>query len=409
LNSWEIPGRTIDLTYCTNVHALATLETWRETMAFFGPALREKLRWQAMPLGLWWQATLAQEVAQNPRAMVDDLDAWGIKPFTCNGFPYGDFHEAVVKTKVYLPDWTQPERLSYTQTCATLMAAFKPAGGLASLSTLPLGWRHFLNQEALPQAARNLVAYAQFARDLEDKTGVRVALGLEPEPGCTLERTSQVVDFWNQVLRPAARGKLDEATLGRYVGLCYDTCHQAVQFEKASEALGTLHSEGIAIHKMQLSSALEFAPDYSPSRPSGAARLAFAEPKFLHQTRVQTATSAHDKPRFTVQDFDDLPEALAKADWKAPWRTHYHVPLQAKSLVNETFVGTTRADMVEAYHYALRHDLCRHFEVETYTWSVLPEGERPQTPAALVLALARELEYVVANTPTAIAIRHRLA
>lgn len=33
---------------------------------------------------------------------------------TLNGFPYVGFGRAVVKTDVYLPDWSDPARLAYT-------------------------------------------------------------------------------------------------------------------------------------------------------------------------------------------------------------------------------------------------------------------------------------------------------
>ena len=33
-------------------------------------------------------------------------------PFTFNGFPYGDFHQSVVKHRVYEPTWADAERLA---------------------------------------------------------------------------------------------------------------------------------------------------------------------------------------------------------------------------------------------------------------------------------------------------------
>ena len=82
---------------------------------------------------------------------------------------------------------------------------------------------------------------------------------------------------------------------------------------------------------------------------------------------------------------------MERADWGLPWRTHFHLPLQAEKLLDSEAVGTTRGDMLRAYRFALKHDLCRHFEVETYTWSVLPEQERPANDEAM----AREIAFVV--------------
>ncbi len=34
--------------------------------------------------------------------------------FTMNGFPYGGFHNTIVKDQVHTPDWTTSERVDYT-------------------------------------------------------------------------------------------------------------------------------------------------------------------------------------------------------------------------------------------------------------------------------------------------------
>lgn len=386
--------RTIDLTYCTNVHALGTPEAWFAALQYFGPAVRARLGWTDMPLGLWWQAPLAESAARDPGPTARFLRDHGLRAFTCNAFPYGNFHDAVVKTKVYHPDWSTPERLQYTRHCATALAALLPEGGFGTLSTLPLGWRHDWNPGKTARAVEQLLAWVDFAADLERRTGKRLALALEAEPGCILERTPQVIAFWRDVLLPAAAR---EAPLMRHLGLCYDTCHQAIQFEDPEGALDALRLAGIPVHKMQLSSGLAFAAD--ASRASLPSRQAFAEPRFLHQTRARGASA--------IVDFDDLPDALEGADWSVPWRTHFHLPLQAESLLDSHAVGTTRGDMLRAYRFALRHDLCRHFEVETYTWSVMPERERPADDEALAAALAREIAFVVSQTPADVLIAGR--
>jgi len=391
------PARTIDLTYCTNVHDLATPEAWRRSLSYFGPEVRRRLGWSRMPLGLWWQSPLAEAAAREPAAIARFLEEHNLRAFTCNAFPYGNFHEPVVKTKVYHPDWSTPERLLYTQRCATTLAALLPEGGFGSVSTLPLGWRLDWDAGKTARAVEQLLAWVAFAKELEGRTGRRVALALEAEPGCILERTPQVLAFWNDDLVPAARRAGSEATLPRHLGMCYDTCHQATQFESPEEALGALRQAGIPVHKMQLSSALEFVPD--AGRTSLAARKAFAEPRFLHQTRARGASD--------IAFYDDLPEALEKADWTRTWRTHFHLPLQAETLLDPQAVRTTRQDMLRAYRYALEHDLCRHFEVETYTWTVLPEQERPAGDEALAAAMAREIAFVADHTPPGIRIAGR--
>ena len=321
-----------------------------------------------------------------------DLKTWGVSTFTFNAFPFGDFHEPVVKRKVYLPDWTDPARLEYTKRCAEVLAALLPDDqDFGSVSTLPLGWRVDWTPEHSEQAAKALCDLAVFLDALRARTGKTIALAIEPEPGCVLERTPQVLAFWKNFLRPLAdvedmKGADCEVrnAVERHIGLCYDTCHQAVQFEDAEDSLEALRRAGIAIHKMQLSSALEFPADAEGR--SRDARAAFVEPKFLHQTRVQTDEG--------VYDIDDLPQALNAGPglFAFPWRVHYHLPIHAETLA--AGVRTTRGEMLKALRYALAHDLCAHYEIETYTWSVLPEELRPKDDAELAAAISRELDFI---------------
>jgi hypothetical protein len=146
-------------------------------------------------------------------------------------------------------------------------------------------------------------------------------------------------------------------------------------------------------------------------------RRRFVEPRFLHQVRVRTPAG--------VAAFDDLPQALADgarpteavggraADfsgidlWAYPWRVHFHVPIDSDRMLAADAIGTTRADMLAAYHLAAARGLCRHFEVETYTWSVLPEAHRPADDAALAASLARELRFIEERTPPGHALNGR--
>ncbi len=403
-------------------------------MRRFGSAVRSDLGWPRLTLGLWFPSSLAQDLSRDADGGQARLQSVLTPPqlgaFTCNAFPYGFFHDPVVKTKVYHPDWTRPERLAYTLACARLLATLLPEGGVGSVSTLPLGWRAGWTPDHARSAASALCDYVAGARELADKKNRTLRLGLEPEPGCALETIDQVVAFWDEVLRPTARARgLADADLNAFVGLCYDTCHQAVQFEDPIRALDKLAAAGIPIVKMQLSSALEFQPD--PDRVTRALRQSFVEPRFLHQTRVwvpqdenlhrrlphpnqpsakaaraasppSTASagySLHSSVGGKTLGFDDLPEALEIDNqdlWSQPWRVHYHVPIHADAPVG---FSTTQADMIAALRHALKHDLCRHFEVETYTWSVLPEALRPKDDAALAHCLAEEIRFVINQVP----------
>jgi hypothetical protein len=85
--------------------------------------------------------------------------------------------------------------------------------------------------------------------------------------------------------------------------------------------------------------------------------------------------------------------------WSYPWRVHFHVPIDASEMLNSKWISTTRDDMLQAFSYAVKNDLCQHFEVETYTWNVLPESHRPANDAALAQSIARELRFIVGQVP----------
>jgi sugar phosphate isomerase/epimerase len=410
--------KNLGLTYCTNVHPLGEWAAWSDLIGRFGSAIRSELGWKSLPMGLWFPASLIEEMNRDPEGSRERMKALlgdkRLSAFTCNAFPYGNFHDKVVKTKVYHPDWTTPERLAYTVACARLLATLMPAGGEGSVSTLPLGWRIGWSEEQSRKCAENLCGFLREARAIADVESRIIRLGIEPEPGCALETLDQVLSFWARHLRPAAqRAGISPADLENHLGLCYDTCHQAIQFEDPVDVLDRLKVNGIRVVKMQLSSGLVFKAD--PERKSLELRRQFVEERFLHQTRVLTPAG--------LIGFDDLPEALT-ADrgaiggipsagsaqgidlWAHDWRVHFHLPIDSRHLLASEAVSTTRDDMLKAYHYAVAHDLCRHFEVETYTWSVLPEAHRPKDDGDLAKCIARELRFIEDKTPAGSAFAH---
>jgi hypothetical protein len=162
--------------------------------------------------------------------------------------------------------------------------------------------------------------------------------------------------------------------------VCYDVCHAAVEFEDPQASLARLRAEGIAIGKLQLSSALRIAALDEANRRQLAA---FAEPVYLHQA-VQKADGA-------LVRYVDLPQALAAAPAGAELRVHFHVPVFLEDM--EHF-GTTQAFLARILALHRAEPVSRHLEVETYTWDVLPKAYRT---AELSAAIARELDWVKAQ------------
>lgn len=364
----------IHLGYCTNIHRG---ETWAETFA----ALRthtDAVRRRVSPdrpygIGLRLGAAAAQELVAKPeeraafRRWLDETNSY---VFTINGFPYGAFHGTRVKEQVFAPDWSTPERLRYTTQLFDLLDEFAPPGMEASVSTLPGSFKEFIHpdtrSEQLAAIRVNLRACSDHIERLRERSGRDLHLGLEPEPIGLFENTAETVAFFDDLLGDA-RGEERERLL-RNLGVNYDTCHFAIEYEEPAAAIGAIRDAGIRISKVHLSSALKLKPSHEALERLGE----FAEGVYFHQVLIAGGGRI-------VRRFRDLPEALAwqreaKEDPGEEWRVHFHVPLHTppEACFNDTrdHLSGLLALLAESPGW------CRHFEFETYTWEVLPPSMR---------------------------------
>jgi hypothetical protein len=228
---------------------------------------------------------------------------------------------------------------------------------------------------------------------LQARTGRVIALAFEPEPYCFLETIEETVRFFEQHLfADAAITRLArlcglsrsaaEQALHRHLGVCYDVCHAAVEYEDPKGGLERLRRAGIRVPKLQLSAALRVA------RVDAAAadRLrSFDEPVYLHQVV--------ERRQGRLTRYLDLPQAFEALDLggsREPreWRVHFHVPIFLDEI--EHF-STTQNFLREILAIHREHPVSAHLEVETYTWDVLPEQYRQDDVAT---AIARELAWV---------------
>lgn len=354
----------LHLAYCTNIHRG---EDWAETFAAlerYTLAVRDRVAGgKPYAIGLRLSARAALELSERGRLVEFQkwLDAQQCYIFTINGFPYGNFHGTRVKEQVYLPDWTAEERVQYTNRLFDLLAELVPPGIEGSVSTVPCSFKEFIRSDAQVQAMRaNLWRCVEHIARLSERTGKMLHLGLEPEPLCYLE-TSAEAALWFQQMR-AERGF--DPRLERHLGINYDACHLAVEFENPEEAIRHLRQHNIKISKIHLSSALRAHPTVETRR----ALEAFAEGVYFHQV-IQRSIDG------TLERYRDLPEALAR--FRAggdphliEWRIHFHVPLHSRP----TPLFQNTADHILGLLDVLKLDptLCRHLEMETYTWEVLP-------------------------------------
>ncbi len=373
------PART-NIGYCTNVHAGATLDQTRENLRTHAVAVRDAMgRDGPLGIGLWLSAGAVREIVatDGATAFADWLGEAGLDVFTINGFPYGDFHKPVVKHDVYRPDWSTPQRLAYTLDLARILAAVRDDGE-GGISTLPLGWGPWLTDDGVTAAAANLRRAALALADIEQATGVLVHLDLEPEPGCTLQRATDVVRLFDRYLLTGT----DDDLIRRHLRVCHDICHAAVMFEDQAAMLAAYDAVGVQVGKVQVSSAVRAQFDDADGDVVRAALGRFREERYLHQTMVRTAQSA--EPVF----YEDLPDALAVATPAGEWRVHFHVPI----FLDRLGPLWTTAHEIDTWLLLVRDrpEIC-HFEVETYAWDVMP-AEHKRTLAEDIAAELRWLE-----------------
>ena len=378
--------------YCGNVHPGRTLEEVKQNLVKYSLDVKSKFApTEKMGIGLWLSATTANEL-DNPDACLrfrDWLQDHELVPYTLNGFPFGDFHQQVVKHDVYLPTWADSKRLEYTIQLANILNVLLPVGQNGTISTLPLGWP-LPPDTARPQvseffkcSAVNLQKCAEHLDGLSQINGRNLFICIEPEPGCMLDTCEDVIDFFDQHLFNKSQAESD--VIRSHIGVCHDICHSAVMFETQHKAIEKYCNANIRVGKVQVSSAVEVnfdrsTPDQKQEKLEQLSR--FSEPKYLHQTVIRTDT----KTTF----FEDLSDALnaAGANPEGCWRVHFHVPIFTESVDQ---IGTTQFDIAKCLDSI--QSFCPeepHFEVETYAWNVLPAEMQSETLAA---GIAKELTW----------------
>lgn len=348
-----------DFSYCLNVHPGETLDDILQVIRTQVPEIKKAIS-PAAPFGLGLRiARKAAQTLQDAdrlnqlKQAIQDQNCYA---FTINGFPFGAFHQTRVKAQVYLPDWSDPARLDYTRDLFDQLAVLLPDHTQGSVSTVPLGYKFASTPFDIRFACKQLCELATHLHHLEERTGRHLHLGLEPEPDCLIETTPETLAFFKDSLFSC--GLCDVQILRRHIGVCLDTCHLAMQFEDPAESVRQLTADGILISKTQISAALECDATIDPRQLQ-----AFDDGVYLHQTRHQNG-----------QAWRDLPDFFASPSIESgTLRTHAHVPLH---WADDGDLRSTRHTLTPAFWQALADTDCKHLEVETYTFDVLPEALR---------------------------------
>jgi len=374
-------GPNLHLAYCTNIHRGGD---WPETLASlekYTLAVRERVcpdRPYAIGLRL---SDLASRQLSEPHAL-DHFLRWlhehRCYVFTINGFPFGQFHGTKVKEQVYRPDWTHPDRLAYTNRLFDLLAQLVPEGIEGSVSTLPGSFKEFITtDEQRGQIREHLWQCIEHIERCSLRHGRTLHLGVEPEPLGLFETSAETARFFEEM----AAHRPGDARWKKFLGVNYDTCHLAVEYEEPADVIAAFQGAGIRVSKIHLSSALQLTPEAN----ARAWLRQFADGTYLHQVVARTSDGALRRDR-------DLDVALAQPEGDREWRIHFHVPLHAVALAHGQ---TTAPHLLGVLDLLARQpELCSHLEMETYTWEVLPEELRA---ASVVDQLVREYEWTLAQ------------
>lgn len=396
------------LGYCTNIHPGEAWDDHFRHLRQQVPAVKAAYSPDA-PLGLGLrvanQASLDLMQPQQLAAFKNWLAEAGCYVFTMNGFPYGGFHNTIVKDQVHAPDWTTADRTDYTIRLFRLLSQLLPdTEAEGGVSTSPLSYQPWWStgdqpstdayRQAMLDGTQNMLRVLDELMRLRQETGKVLHLDIEPEPDGLLDNLDDFIGWYTGTLRPAARTYLGEKygltttqtddALRDHMQLCYDVCHMAVTYETTEQALNKLTEADIRVGKVQISSALRL--DFESNPDDAQARLdairAFNEPTYLHQVVARLADG-------TRQRFADLPDALTAYDPEThrEWRIHFHVPLFLDTYGQ---LGSTQRDVVDTLRQQQIRPFTRQLEIETYTWGVLP----PALQLPISESIARELAWV---------------
>ena len=168
--------------------------------------------------------------------------------------------------------------------------------------------------------------------------------------------------------------------LRRHLGIVYDICHQAVEYEDISQSLQKLVDAGIPIFKLQEAAALHI-PEVT--QPVVDTLKRYAKTIYLTQT-IEKKNGKLTK----FLNVDDAIAAFERNPGPREWRTHIHVPVFLDDLGQ---FRTTRFAIEDALRFHKQKPLSHHLEVETYTWDMLPESLKS---GDIVDYICRELEWV---------------
>ncbi|HLA54374.1 MAG TPA: metabolite traffic protein EboE [Flavitalea sp.] len=389
------------LTYCSNIHAG---ESWEDHFARLKehiPAIKKQVA-PEIPFGIGLRLSNEASLELIKAEQLQGFQSWlkeeNCYVFTMNGFPYGGFHNTVVKDHVHSPDWLSPLRVDYTIRLADILVQLLPEGMHGGISTSPLSYRFWHSPsrktDVFKNSTVNLLQVMDHLIQIQKNTGKLIHIDIEPEPDGMLGNGTEFMDWYMLYLLPLGTMYLQEKLgvnagasgiiIRDHIRLCYDICHYAVGFEDHLAQVERLKKLRIKTGKIQISAALKgnFPTDQEGRNAVADAFSRFNEPTYLHQVVARQADGSMIR-------YGDLPEALANAAAtpSVEWRAHFHVPIFVDRY---ELLLSTRQDIVRVLEILREQPFTDQLEIETYTWEVIPAEMR----LPLTESIIREVEFV---------------
>ena len=384
------------LTYSTLVHPGDDWAQMWDSLVTYVPKVKE--RWAknhrfgvSLRLSAASASTLAKSQAERDK-LKKFLNDNNMYLYTVNAFPYGPFKGTIVKEQVYEPDWRSEERTTYTKNVADVLADVSPDDVSPSIQSAPLGFKpRVTGPDVVDSFTDHVIRVCAHLVDVEARTGRVVTLALEPEPYCFLETTDETVEYFTkhiysgksaEKLAKLARMPISEAhvALRRHVGIVFDICHQAVEFEDIGACLQKLVAAGIPIFKLQEAAALHV--------PEVTQKIVDVLKNYSKTIYLTQTVEKKDGKLTRFLNLEDAFAAWEKNPGPREWRTHFHVPVFLEDLGP---FRTTRFAIEDALRFHKAKPLSRQLEIETYTWDVLPDNLKT---GDIVDYVCRELDWV---------------
>ena len=385
------------LTYSTLVHPGDTWDDMWNSLNKYVPQVKARVSpHNSFGVSLRLSAASAQTLTAEPLArerLKQFLKQHDMYLYTVNAFPYGPFKNQIVKKEVYEPDWRTDERAVYTMQVADILAEVAAPHVNPSIQSPPLGFKPRVTGPDVVEAyTRQVIRVVSHLVQINQRTGRTVTLALEPEPYCFLETTEEAIAYFKDHLYSGEAIRMlttqtglaktqAEQALRKHLGMVYDICHQAVEFEDIGASLRALADAGIPVFKLQEAAALRMP---NVTRDTVEALKPFADTVYLTQTV--------EKRNGKLTRFLNLEDAFAAFEedptGAREWRTHVHVPV---FLDDVGAFKTTRFAIEDALDFHKKNKLSPQLEIETYTWDVLPAEMKT---GDIVDYVQREIEWV---------------